>query len=111
MSINQGIDIEEVIKIESKPKMRVLAIWLEAIPLMVGIVCYLLGTDNLVGYMYILISAIYILAGSYVFKTDKYRVGDAIFILFSSIVFIFPSISSFISIVYFWPGATEILTA
>lgn len=112
MDSNNTIDREEIKNSENvvnTPKNRVFANLLEAIPLLLGVGGYLYGSLVLLAQMLLLLTAVYIFAGWYIFKTDKYQAKDIIFTELSMIIFLTPSISGVLYKIMSWPGGNEML--
>ena len=111
MNSHNTIDREELGDLESfepKPIHRVVRILLEVVPLLVGIVGYFLGFLAFFVQMIILLTAIYVFAGWYIFKTDRYKAVDIIFTELSIIIFLTPSIFGILFKIMSWPGGDEI---
>jgi hypothetical protein len=97
--MNDQILDNEAFEITNEPiqKHRVGAIFLEGMPIFLGIISSFLGYTMLVGFSALLSVLIYILGGWYIFKGQKQRKGDIIYVTLTILFILIPFLSFFIN--------------
>lgn len=105
---DQILDSEALeISIEPIQKHRLGAILLEVIPILLIVLGVFMGNLELIGSFILILFALYPFAGWYLFKGDKYRAKDIVFV---TIMAFLPAFFMVVSVVYkilSWPGADE----
>ncbi len=90
---------------------RPLAIILEVIPLILFTIALFTGAWRGIILSFVTLAAIYLFGGWYIFKADKYRTQDIIFVELVVIFSVIPLLSALLYKILSWPGANEMLYA
>ena len=108
MMSNQILDNEELQMVnEPIKKYRIGAIILEAIPLLLILTGFFIGNLGGVFLSILALLAVYVFGGWYIFKGDKYRAKDIVFVTMTALFSLFPIVISLLYRTLSWPGANE----
>lgn len=109
MNSEKTLDEHQIIQSNSIIKHRSRAIILEVLPAIAFIISLLSGDHQSIFLSFLLLVTIYLFGGWYLFKADKYKVKDIIFV---ELVILLSIVLLLIGILYKilnWPGANDML--